>query len=107
MKLSIALVTALIGAITAIPTDPLPDVSIADRSVELLTKRDCASPEYGICKNAGEKLCLCNQGKRCTCTYVPNISPGGYLGAYLWLCWDCPKPANGGLQCINGACNKG
>ncbi|KAF2023701.1 hypothetical protein EK21DRAFT_94688 [Setomelanomma holmii] len=105
MKLSIALVTALIGVVTAFPTDTLSDVSIVDRSVDLLTKRDCASGTF--CSNAGEKLCLCNQGKHCTCTFVPNISPGGNLGAYLWLCWDCPKPANGGLQCINGACNKG
>lgn len=61
MKLSIALVTALIGVVTAFPTDPLSDVSIADRSVDLLTKRDCASGF--LCDVAGEKLCKCNQGK--------------------------------------------
>ncbi|KAF1844391.1 uncharacterized protein K460DRAFT_397499 [Cucurbitaria berberidis CBS 394.84] len=105
MKLSIALVTALIGAVTAFPADPLPDVSIADRSVDLLTKRDCASGF--LCKDAGAKLCKCNQGMHCTCTFIPGGSPGGTLGYYAWLCWDCPKPANGGLQCINGACNRG
>jgi hypothetical protein len=26
---------------------------------------------------------------------------------WAWLCWDCPKPGNGGLQCINGECNRG
>lgn len=63
MKLSIALVTALIGVVTAIPTDALSDVSIVDRglSVDPLTKRDCASGY--LCSEVGQKLCACNQGK--------------------------------------------
>jgi hypothetical protein len=64
MKLSIALVTVSIGVVTTFPTDPLSNASIADRSVDLLTKRDCAHLDWGLCQSAGEKLCLCNQGKR-------------------------------------------
>jgi hypothetical protein len=61
MKLSIALITALIGVVRAFPMDPMANVSIADRSIDLLTKRDCAS---GTFCTAGQKLCRCNQGKR-------------------------------------------
>lgn len=60
MKLSIV-VTALIGAATAVPTDPLVGVTPVERAVDLF-KRECASG--GLCNNAGKKLCLCNQGKR-------------------------------------------
>lgn len=68
MKLSTVLLAALIGAVTAFPTDPLSDVSIADRSVDLFTKRDCA---HGwLCRNPGEKLCLCNQGKRVSALFL-------------------------------------
>jgi hypothetical protein len=42
MKLSIALVTAIISAVTAFPFDPLSNISPAERSVDLF-KRDCAS----------------------------------------------------------------
>jgi hypothetical protein len=66
MELCPALLTALISAVTAFPTDPLSDISPADRSIDLL-KRDCASGWF--CTEAGAKKCLCNQGKkvrRCT-----------------------------------------
>jgi hypothetical protein len=60
MKLSIALVTALLGIVAAIPADPFANVSMADRSVDLLTKRDCASGYF--CTAAGEKRRKYNQG---------------------------------------------
>lgn len=62
MKFSIALVTALLGVVTAVPTDPQSDVSIANRSGDLLTKRDCASGIF--CDIPSQELCKCNQGKR-------------------------------------------
>jgi hypothetical protein len=88
MQLSIALVTALIGVVVTIPTDPLSDVSIADRSVDLLTKRDCADGWF--CDTPGQSLCQCNQGKKVSslshilsfdiiCSYsMPSVHARGF-----------------------------
>jgi hypothetical protein len=67
MKLSIAFVTVMLGAVTAFPFDPLSDTSPArGRSVDLF-KRDCAS---GIYCSPGARLCLCNQGKRVSDSFL-------------------------------------
>lgn len=66
MKLNLALVAAMIGAATAIPTDTSPVNNgvgfLMERdSAGILTKRDCASGVW--CNTDRQKLCYCNQGK--------------------------------------------
>ncbi|KAF2822055.1 hypothetical protein CC86DRAFT_95012 [Ophiobolus disseminans] len=113
MKLSLALVTAIIGTVTAFPaatsdlTSPNPNHGVGtlvERDpAGILTKRDCASGWW--CQTAGLELCKCNEGKKCKCTYVESGTPG-FPSYWEWVCNNCPKPKNGGLQCIgDGVCN--
>jgi hypothetical protein len=53
MKLSIALVTALIGVVTAFPTSD--DISLVDRSLE---KRESAYPEAAIFARPPARNCV-------------------------------------------------
>ncbi|KAH7080977.1 hypothetical protein FB567DRAFT_551746 [Paraphoma chrysanthemicola] len=111
MKLSLALVTAIIGTVAAFPAEPFELTSpnrgvgtLMDRDSEgILTKRDCAN---GLtCYTEDQWLCKCNQGKKCQCVYVESGTPG-FPGYWIWSCYDCKKPKNGGLQCIgDGVCN--
>jgi hypothetical protein len=66
MKLSLAVVTAMIGAATAFPADTSPVNNgvgfLMERdSAGVLTKRDCASGIW--CNTDRLKLCKCNQAK--------------------------------------------
>ncbi|PVH96133.1 hypothetical protein DM02DRAFT_632247 [Periconia macrospinosa] len=121
MKLSLALVTALLGVVAAIPA-PEADLTKVDLSnVTALIERGIMQPRDAqpieghlekrcasgfFCSAGGEKQCYCNQGRKCSCTFIPAVEPG-FPGYWAWLCWDCPVPANGGLQCIDGECNHG
>jgi hypothetical protein len=95
MKLRSALVIALIGAVTAFPTDPLSNVSIADRSVDPPTKRNCA--DGWIWEDPGAKLCLCNQGKRV------SVAWEGWKTTHYTFSWHYWTWTLGNVLCSEGS----
>lgn len=76
MKLSITLITALVGAVTAIPAaDPQPGVSVAAEHLDVLMKRnDCVPKKEWLCNRPNETACVCNQGKTVCALYLPRYS---------------------------------
>ncbi|PYI13281.1 hypothetical protein BO99DRAFT_438397 [Aspergillus violaceofuscus CBS 115571] len=66
----------------------------------------CATPgDY--CNDWGETACECNEGYLLECTPVlaPEIDGEGGETEVLWgRVKNCPVPADGGLQCVDGAC---
>jgi hypothetical protein len=80
MKLSITLLTALVGAVTAIPSalvadsdatipDPQPGVPVPAAHLEVLMKRnECVPANKWLCERPGESACVCNQGKTVGCS---------------------------------------
>jgi hypothetical protein len=70
MKFTIALVTVMLGAVTAAPAEQ-PGFTPYIRSVDPLTKRACSNG--GLCGSPGERLCRCNQGKRVSARSLSTV----------------------------------
>jgi hypothetical protein len=62
MKLSITLIAALLGAVSAFPAELHSDVDLANPN---LSKRDCVPSSWwkNYCDDPGAMRCVCNQGK--------------------------------------------
>ncbi|PYH30114.1 uncharacterized protein BO87DRAFT_446584 [Aspergillus neoniger CBS 115656] len=60
-----------------------------------------------FCSRWGAKACECNGGHllECQVTVAPTVDgQGGETEAFWTKIRNCPVPAGGGLQCVDGAC---
>ncbi|OJJ42642.1 hypothetical protein ASPZODRAFT_1284730 [Penicilliopsis zonata CBS 506.65] len=71
-------------------------------SLGLLASQVLACATLGeTCSEGAKKRCVCDEGYLAICEAVVD---GEYV-EYIWIRGkNCPVPADGGVQCENGAC---